>query len=129
MNTLTPNGMDPFDEIRENRQIEINASKIQLGSTAEIIARQIHQEILDFQANLPDTEDVAMALVQFGSSTIILVEDIDYIGYTTICFHGKGSNGKPLELLQHISQLNFLLTTVPKPQPELPKRQIGFQVR
>lgn len=129
MNTLTPSAYDPFEEIRANKQIEINASKIQLGSTAEIVAEQIHQAIVKFQSSLPEEDDVAVSLVQFNTSTTILVERIDYIGYTTICFHGTDSTGKPLELLQHISQLNFLLTVVPKPKPEMPRRHIGFGER
>ena len=34
-------------------------------------------------------------------------------------------NGRKATLIQHINQLNFLLTSVPK-DPELPKRKIGF---
>ena len=41
-------------------------------------------------------------------------------------FGGKDSEGKPLELIQHILQLNFLLTVVPKPELEMEKRKIGF---
>ena len=67
-----------------------------------------------------------MMLVQFGQSTTILVKGIGYSGYNLVCFHGEDTEGKPLELIQHVQQLNFLLTVVPKPVPEVPKRQIGF---
>ena len=49
-----------------------------------------------------------------------------YIGYNMVCFHGEDMNGKPMELIQHVQQLNFLLQVVPKPVPELPKRPIEF---
>lgn len=68
-----------------------------------------------------------MMLVQFNQSTTILVENIGYIGHTMISFHGKDTSGNPLELIQHISQLNFLLMACKKSEPELPKRKIGFQ--
>ncbi len=115
-----------LDEAARNRQIEINASKIQLGSTAECVARHLYHQILDYQSNLPDTDDVALQVVQFNQSTIILVESIGYIGYNLVCFYGKDIQGKPVELIQHIHQLNFLLTVAPKPVPDTPKRKIGF---
>ena len=86
----------------------------------------LYNEIQRYQTNLPDEEDVAMMLVQFGQSTTILVKGIGYSGYNLVCFHGEDTEGKPLELIQHVQQLNFLLTVVPKPVPEVPKRQIGF---
>lgn len=109
-----------------NREIEINASKIQLSSTAEQVAMNLCNEIQRFQSSLSDTEDVAMMLVQFNQSMTILVKQIGYSGYNLVCFHGEDMNGKPLELIQHVQQLNFLLTVVPKSEPESPKRQIGF---
>lgn len=109
-----------------NHEIEINASKIQLGSTAEVIATNLFNEIQRYQSSLSDTEDVAMMLVQFNQSMTILVKQIGYSGYNLVCFHGEDMNGKPIELIQHVQQLNFLLTVVPKSEPEAPKRQIGF---
>ena len=67
-----------------------------------------------------------MMLVQFNQSITIFVKQIGYSGYNLVCFHGEDTEGKPLELIQYVQQLNFLLTVVPKPEPEVPKRQIGF---
>ena len=86
----------------------------------------IYEEIRDYQNNLPDTEDVAMSIVQFNQSITIFVKEIGYIGYNLVCFHGEDTSGKPLELIQHVQQLNFLLMVVQKPKPEVPKRKIGF---
>lgn len=109
-----------------NRQKVINAAAIQEDSTAENVAYQLYQAIIQYQESLPNTEDVAIMWVQFNESVTILVESIGYIGYTMISFHGKDTKGNPIELIQHISQLNFLLTTASKPEPETPKRRIGF---
>lgn len=109
-----------------NRQKVINAAAIQEGSTAENVAYQLYQAIIHYQESLPNTEDVAIMWVQFNESVTILVESIGYIGYTMISFHGKDTKGNPIELIQHISQLNFLLTTASKQEPETPKRRIGF---
>ena len=110
----------------QNRQLMAEASKMQLGSTAKQIAYNLYDEIVKYQENLPDSEDVIMMLVQFNQSIPIRVTQISYIGYNLICFFGEGTNGKPLELIQHIQQLNFLLSVAPKPEPDVPKRQIGF---
>lgn len=110
----------------QNRQLMAEASKMQLGSTAKQIAYNLYDEIVKYQENLPDSEDVIMMLVQFNQSIPIRVTQIGYIGYNLICFFGEGTNGKPLELIQHIQQLNFLLSVSPKPEPDVPKRQIGF---
>lgn len=124
--SISPDVQRHLDKNYENRQIEINASKIQLGSTAEQVARNLYNEIQRYQASISDTEDVAMQLVQFNQSVTILVRKIGYSGYNLVCFHGEDTGGKPLELIQHVQQLNFLLMVVPKPEPEKPKRQIGF---
>lgn len=102
------------------------ASNMQLGSTAKQIAYNLYDEIIKYQESLPDSEDVIMMLVQFNQSILIRVTQIGYIGYNLICFFGEDTSGKPLELIQHIQQLNFLLNVAPKPEPNVPKRQIGF---
>lgn len=64
--------------------MEIDASKFQIGSTAEQVAIQLYNEIQRYQANLPDTEDVAMHLVQFNQSITIIVKGIGYSGYNLV---------------------------------------------
>lgn len=123
---ITLTALNAIQKSNISKQKMINAATIQEGSTAQIIAENLHQEILNYQSNLPDEEDVAISIVQFDQTTTILVDSIGYIGYNLVRFGGKDSLDKPLELIQHISQLNFLLTVVPKPEPEVSKRQIGF---
>lgn len=113
-------------ERAKSTQTMVNAAMIQEGSTAKQVAINLYEEIVKYQASLPDTEDVIMMLVQFGQTYTIRVTNIGYSGYTLVCFHGEDIDGKPLELIQHISQLNFLLQVLPKEKPEAPKRKIGF---
>lgn len=124
--SLTLTALTALQTSQTSKQKMISAATIQEGSTAQIVAENLYQEILNYQANLPDTEDVAMSVVSFNQTTTILVDSIGYIGYNLVRFGGKDGAGKPLELIQHISQLNFLLTIVPKPEPEIKKRKIGF---
>ena len=123
---LTLTALNAIQKSSADKQKMVNAAVIQEGSTAQIVAENLHQEILNYQENLSNTEDVAMSIVKFNESITLLVDSIGYIGYNLVRFGGKDSFGKPLELIQHVSQLNFLLMVVPKPQPEAPKRKIGF---
>lgn len=123
---LTLTAINAIQKSTADKQKMVNAAVIQEGSTAQIVAESLHQEILNYQSKLSDIEDVAMSIVKFNESITIFVDSIGYIGYNLVRFGGKDSSGKPLELIQHVSQLNFLLMVVPKPNPEVPKRKIGF---
>lgn len=103
----------------------VDIAELQKNSVAEVVAANLYKMVIDYQSKLSETEDVAMSIVSFDSTTLI-VDSIGYIGYNLVCFHGEDTSGKPLELIQHVQQLNFLLMVVPKPEPEVPKRQIGF---
>lgn len=123
----SPSIQRQLDQVAQDKQKLVKAAEIQQLSTAEYIAKHIYDEIVKYQFNLSDKDDVALMLVQFNQSTTILVTNIGYIGNNLICFFGRGTDGKPLELIQHIHQLNFLLTVAPKPVPNEPKRKIGFR--
>lgn len=123
---LTLAALNAVQKSNMSKQKTINMATIQEGSVAEIVAQNIFEEVIKFQSSLTEKEDVALSIVQFGMSTTILVDSIGYIGYNLIRFGGKDSSGKPLELIQHVSQLNFLLTIAPKVEKDIPKRKIGF---
>lgn len=123
-----PTGVTEQIQARQyEREIMLDASRIQIGSTADQVARYIYDEIINYQNSLPDPNDVALKVVQFNESVIIMVDYIGYIGYNLVKFVGKDNSGNPLELIQHVSQLNFLLMVAEKPVPTAPKRTIGFQ--
>ena len=122
----------PFSPEFDHRNIRgisatMTLAEIEEMSTAESVAKNLYQEIIKYQESLPESDDVALRVVQFNQSVTIFVDSIGYIGYNLISFSGTDSSGKPQELIQHVSQLNFLLTVVPKPTPEAPKRVVGFQ--
>ncbi len=124
--TIPPNIMAQLNEAQANKQRIVDAAKIQQLSTAQNISKYIYNEIIKYQCNLAQNNDVGVVITQFNQSTTILVQNIGYIGYNLVCFCGKDTNGKPLELIQHISQLNLLLTAVSTPEPDTPRRKIGF---
>lgn len=84
----------------------------------------IRKYVLNFQASLDQEHDVGLLLTNFGHSILMEVTQISYEKSVLMVFHGF-VNGRESTLIQHISQLNFLLTSVPK-DPQKPKRKIGF---
>ena len=80
--------------------------------------------IEDYEKKIPDDSNVAIWLTNFGQQFLMQVTQVAYKDPVLIVFKGF-VNGKESTLIQHINQLNFLLTTTPK-SPEEPKRKIGF---
>ena len=87
----------------------------------------IKEYIEEFEASLDNEHEVGLMLTNFGQSVLMQVTDISYEKSVLMVFKGI-VNGKPATLIQHINQLSFLLTTVPRSDPEKPKRKIGFQM-
>lgn len=79
-----------------------------------------------FQQSLDDEHDVGLMLTNFGQSMIMNVTHIGYEKSVLMVFRGF-VNGTEATLIQHVSQLNFLLMAVPK-EPNKPRRKIGFSV-
>lgn len=83
--------------------------------------------IKDFQENLDEDHEVCAQLASFGQSILMQVTDLGYANPSLITFNGY-VNGQYCELIQHISQLNFLLMSCPKAEPDKPPRRIGFEL-
>ena len=84
----------------------------------------IKDYVLKYQESLDPDKDVALLLTHFGNSILMEVTHIGYEESVLVVFKGF-VNGKESVLIQHVSQLNFLLTSVDK-APDVPKRTIGF---
>ena len=83
------------------------------------------ERIKEFQSSLDESHEVGVMLASFGTNITMAVNDIGFSNPSTLVFYGL-VNGKPATLIQHISQLNFLLVAVPKHDPDKPPRRIGF---
>ena len=86
--------------------------------------RIIKKYVQDFQNSLDANHDVGLLLTSFGQSVLMSVTEIGYDGPVLMVFRGY-VNGTMSTLIQHINQLNFLLTSIPG-EPGKPKRKIGF---
>lgn len=82
------------------------------------------EEIKTFEANIGADKECAMRLTSFGNATF-QIHEIILNGADIFSFTGKDENGHPILLLQHYTQLSFLLTE--KPKSEEVARRIGFR--
>lgn len=80
--------------------------------------------IRDFEETLDADHEIGLLLTNFGQSIIMQVTEISYEESVIMIFKGY-VNGKMSTLVQHVSQLNFLLTSIEK-EADRPKRTIGF---
>lgn len=85
----------------------------------------IRRYVLEFQASLDDEHDVGLLLTNFGQTTLMEVTEIGYEESVLMVFRGY-VKGNMATLIQHVSQLNFLLMAVPKAADQ-PRRVIGFR--
>ena len=95
-------------------------------SMADYTYEVIMERIKDFEDKLDYDHEVSIQLASFGKSITLAVSEIGYSNPTTLVFHGIVDGNQRATLIQHVSQLNFLLVAVKKSDPEKPPRRIGF---
>ena len=93
-------------------------------------AKWMHERIVssinDFEKQLDSDHEVGARLVSFGSDVTFHIEDVGYWGPDMIIFHGVSTDGKRVQLLQHVSQLSVLLVAADKVHEQA--RRIGFDL-
>lgn len=85
------------------------------------------QSIQEFDSNLDNDSQVALRLVSFGQTVTFAVHSIGYSNPSLIYFYGVMPDGSNVQLIQHVSQISFLLTTTIRDNPNEPKQLIGFR--
>ena len=88
--------------------------------------QRLYDYIKDFDDHLDQTEEAAMRLVSFGQTIQFAVQSIGYYNPKLICFCGQLEDGSPVQLIQNVNQISFLLLGVKRANPDEPKRPIGF---
>lgn len=94
--------------------------------TAQNMFRQLVERVQEFEAKLDQEHEVGMRLVSFGKSTEFRVSRIGYLDPSLLWFQGVMPDGSDVELIQHVSQINFMLLKVRRKAPEEPRCPIGF---
>ena len=114
---------------RESKQIASDNAivrAIAMESTAAKTCERLHSIMERFDERLDDTEEVGVRLVSFGQEIVFHVQSVGFWNPHLIIFEGVKEDGSLISLVQHTSQLSFLLTALKRLAPEEPKRPIGF---
>ena len=116
-----------FDVMSSLHRYENMANEIAAASTANEVCKHLEAIISVFIQSLNNDEEVGIALTSFGVARQIVVENIRAVSPNLLQIDGY-ENKKKVILLQHISQLSFLLIPVKiSSDEERPRRKIGFQ--
>ena len=117
----------PQAQLREDAFANRMAAAVNIRNYnhADYTHELIMDEVRAFESGLDNNHEVGVKLAAFGQSITLSVTDIGYANPSTLYFYGFVGDQKAT-LIQHVSQLNFLLVAVPKADPEKPARRIGF---
>ncbi|MGG1663121.1 DUF6173 family protein [Brevibacillus sp. NRS-1366] len=88
---------------------------------------QLIEMVAEFEIGLDEHHEVGIRLVSFGQNITLRVEGIGYYNPSLIRFFGTAEGGASMELIQHVSQISFLLMAVKKADPSNPPKRIGFK--
>jgi len=95
--------------------------------TADYKFEVLRTEIEEFQDKLSDEYDVVLAMASFGNDMVLQVTEIGYHNPDMLFFYGN-VDGNAVQLIQHMSQLNFMLMAMKKEDPEKEPNRIGFNI-
>ena len=112
--------MKPFPIIRSSAEILADAN------SALEFHRRIAEYIIDFEKELDEEHEVGAKLVNFGEAMTIHVDSIGFYNPSLMCFYGVTQDGQKVQLIQHITQINFLLIAIERTDKNKPR--IGFQL-
>ena len=90
------------------------------------VCQAIKDYIIDFERELDNEHEIGIRLASFGGVIIFHADKIGFSKPNVITFYGVTDDGEKVQLIQHVSQLNFLLRAVRK-REETAKR-IGFSL-
>ncbi|WBU63309.1 DUF6173 family protein [Paracoccus aerodenitrificans] len=92
---------------------------------AEQVYDHLITRVKDFQATLPENYELGIQLANFGGEKALHVRGMGYRNPSIIEFYGLLDGQAQVAVVQHVSQLNFLLIAVPPVAEQEPYR-IGF---
>ena len=113
-------------ERQEQARSIAQAARLALASTAEEFYQRLEAQIRDFDQQLDQDHEVGVKLVTFGQAVTFHVSGLGYYNPALIFFYGETAEGEKVQLIQHVSQISFMLMSIPKRDPNEPKRPFGF---
>lgn len=121
--------MNNFSDLSESIQT-LNSEMRNLKPPRNALLADYQYEVIcnsirEFEKELDNNHEIAFKLTSFGQSILLNVTKIAYSNPSIIQFYGY-VDGNYAELIQHVTQLNFLIMAVKKDDPNRKPRRIGF---
>ena len=117
--------MFPVPAIAEDLWPQGDAADEATLHAAEEVYNHLLARVKDFQSTLPERYELGIRLGNFGGERAVHVRGMGYRNPNIIEFYGLLDGDKQVAVVQHVSQLNFMLLAVP-PVAEQPPYRIGF---
>jgi hypothetical protein len=111
---------------RERHEATLTVAELAKANMASQFYERLQFWIEDFDKSLDNEHEVGVKLVSFGQTVVFRVEKIGYHDPSLIVFHGQSEDDNPVTLVQHVSQISFLLTSLKRANPTEPKVPFGF---
>lgn len=96
-------------------------------SPAQWAYERIVLYLQEFEKTLDSEHEVAMGFTG-GDAGVIRIEGMGYFDPDIVTFYGSDPMGGKTQLIQHVTQLNVILRTLPKVQPQAEAQRIGFKL-
>jgi hypothetical protein len=119
---LTLQDLKAYTTVTEHPKIGVSEHK----SPAQWMYERVKEQIKEFEAKLDDHEEIGAHVGAGAGTEAFHIEDLSYWGPDMLIVDGKSSHGRPVQLIQNISQLNIVLTALPKQRGRHQPRRIGF---
>ena len=124
-NTFQPSILDLDSMITKLKTPSLSLPELKNYNLADYQYELLCKYISNFQSSLDDEHEVCIQLASFGQNILLNVTKIGYANPCLITFQGY-VNDQFCKLIQHVSQLSFLIMSCPKAEPDKPPRRIGF---
>jgi hypothetical protein len=108
----------------DRRQDEERQAEIAGRYDADLVFGHLMQRIEAYQEGLKEDEEIGLQLANYGLATQLHIRSIGFQNPNLLEFSGLNIDGNECVLIQHLSQLNFMLIAL-KPVKDKPFR-IGF---
>ncbi len=117
--TDTPDGAQPVPE----KVAQTAKSK----SPAQWAYERIVMYLQEFEKTLDSEHEVAMGFTG-GDAGVLRIEGMGYFDPDIVTFYGSDPTGAKTQLIQHVTQLNVMLRTLPKAVEAAEPNRIGFRL-
>lgn len=97
-------------------------------SPAQWMYLRIGQAIVAFEKTLDAQHEVGFHLVSTSGGQTMHVLDVGFWAPDLVLFFGRSGDGSPIQLMQHVTQVNLMLVAAKKQTEDAPPNRIGFDI-